>query len=162
MRTSPIDYLRFTRWYLDPERREWNLKFKAKGERNGKTEEKETGRVAMGTEDLTKTEKPEGSRFDSRLQHVRFFSVSISAKALFPTPFPLPFPSILRFNLHIARSVSSDISIWMGGVCIPSWYPNFNGNHFGLPPSEIHRMTGLGGKMAWTMTYSHRPHPLRH
>ena len=24
-------------------------------------------------------------------------------------------------------------------------YPNFNGSHFGLPPSSIHRMTGLGG-----------------
>ena len=35
---------------------------------------------------------------------------------------------------------------------------NFNGSHFGLPPSSIHRMTGLGGKMVWTMTYSQRPH----
>ena len=46
----------------------------------------------------------------------------------------------------------------MGLVRIMSWYPNFNGSHFGLPPSEIHRLTGLGGKMVWTMTYSHRPH----
>ena len=30
--------------------------------------------------------------------------------------------------------------------CITSWYPNFNGSHFGLPPSSIHRITGLGGK----------------
>ena len=44
------------------------------------------------------------------------------------------------------QSVSSDMSIWMGCVRITSWYPNFNGSHFGLPPSEIHRMTGLGGK----------------
>ena len=29
--------------------------------------------------------------------------------------------------------------------CITSWYPEFNGSHFGLPPSSIHRMTGLGG-----------------
>ena len=42
----------------------------------------------------------------------------------------------------------------MGLVRITSWYPNFNGSHFGLPPSEIHRMTGLPPKMA----YSHRPH----
>ena len=46
----------------------------------------------------------------------------------------------------------------MGPVHITSWYPEFNGSHFGLPHSKIHRMTGLGGKMVWTMTYSHRPH----
>ena len=46
---------------------------------------------------------------------------------------------------------------WMGLVRITSWYPNFNGSHFGLPPSEIHRMTGLPPKIVWTMTYSHRP-----
>ena len=43
------------------------------------------------------------------------------------------------------------------GLCaITSWYPNFNGSHFGLPPSEIHRMTGLRmpPKIVWTMTYS--------
>ena len=34
----------------------------------------------------------------------------------------------------------------IGPVRITSWYPNFNGSHFGLPPSSIHRMTGLGGK----------------
>ena len=45
----------------------------------------------------------------------------------------------------------------MGLVHITSWYPKFNGSHFGLPHSSIHRMTGLGGKMGWTMTYSHRP-----
>ena len=47
---------------------------------------------------------------------------------------------------------------WMGLVRITSWYPNFNGSHFGLPPSKIHRMTGLPPKIVWTMTYSHRPH----
>ena len=35
---------------------------------------------------------------------------------------------------------------------------NFNGSHFGLPPSEIHRMTGLPPQIVWTMTYAHRPH----
>ena len=35
----------------------------------------------------------------------------------------------------------------MGLVRITSWYPKFNGSHFGLPPSSIHKMTGLGGKM---------------
>ena len=49
----------------------------------------------------------------------------------------------------------------MGLVHITSWYPNFNGSHFGLPPSEIHRMTGLPPKIVWTMTYSHRPHAVR-
>ena len=50
----------------------------------------------------------------------------------------------------------------MGLVRITSWYPNFNGSHFGLPPSEIYRMTGLPPKIVrtLTMTYSHRPHPL--
>ena len=46
----------------------------------------------------------------------------------------------------------------MGAVRITPWYPKFNGSHFGLQPSSIHRMTGLrGGKMVWTMTYAHRP-----
>ena len=45
----------------------------------------------------------------------------------------------------------------MGLVRVTSWYPKFNGSHFGLPPSEIHRMTGLPPKIVWTMTYSHRP-----
>ena len=35
----------------------------------------------------------------------------------------------------------------MGLVRITSWYPEFNGSHFGLPPNTIHQMTGLGGKM---------------
>ena len=35
----------------------------------------------------------------------------------------------------------------MGLVRITSWYPNFNGSHFALPPSEIHRMTGLPPKI---------------
>ena len=39
-----------------------------------------------------------------------------------------------------------------------SWYPEFNGSHFGLPLSFIYQMSWLGGKMVWTMTYSHRPH----
>ena len=46
----------------------------------------------------------------------------------------------------------------MGLMRIMSWYPNFNRSHFCLPPSEIHRITGLGGKFLWTMTYSHRPY----
>ena len=45
----------------------------------------------------------------------------------------------------------------MGLVRITSLYPNFNGSHFGLPPSSIPRMIGLGGKFVWTMTYSHGP-----
>ena len=46
----------------------------------------------------------------------------------------------------------------MGLVRTTSWYSHFNGSHFGLPPSKIHRMTGAGGKKVSTMTYSHRPH----
>ena len=32
--------------------------------------------------------------------------------------------------------------ITMGATCITSLHPKFNGSHFGLPPSSIHRMTG--------------------
>ena len=55
----------------------------------------------------------------------------------------------LCFIFHLSR---------MGLVRITSWYPNFNGSHFGLPPSEIHRMAGPPHKIVWTMAYSHRPH----
>ena len=47
-------------------------------------------------------------------------------------------------------------SIQWGPVRITSWHPEFNGSHFGLPPSPAHKMTGLGGKMVWTITYTHR------
>ena len=40
--------------------------------------------------------------------------------------------SCLKFNLSSA----------MGAVRITSMNPKFNGSHFGLPPSSIHRMTG--------------------
>ena len=35
-------------------------------------------------------------------------------------------------------------------------YSKFNRSHFDLPPSSIHRMTGLGGNFMWTMTYVYR------
>ena len=44
------------------------------------------------------------------------------------------------------------------GLCALCHGIKFNGSHFDLPPRLIHRMTGLGGKVVWTMTYSHRPH----
>ena len=34
-----------------------------------------------------------------------------------------------------------------GARCITSWYPKSNGNHFGLPPRPIHRMTGMDGNL---------------
>ena len=40
-------------------------------------------------------------------------------------------------------SAYTDETHLMGLVRITSWYPNFNGSHFGLPPSEIHRMIWL-------------------
>ena len=47
----------------------------------------------------------------------------------------------------------------MRPVHILSWYPKFNGNHFGLPPSSIHRMTRLGGNSVLTCTtHLHRPY----
>ena len=42
----------------------------------------------------------------------------------------------------------------MGAMCIMSRYPKFNGNLFGLPPSSFYKMTGLGGKKVWRITYS--------
>ena len=49
--------------------------------------------------------------------------------------------------------------VWqMGAVRITSWYQGFNGSHFGLPLSFIHRMTGLGGNFVWAMMQSHRTH----
>ena len=46
----------------------------------------------------------------------------------------------------------------MGLVRITSWYPKFNGSHFGLPPSEIHRMTGLPQSCElWRMRTSPTP-----
>ena len=59
-------------------------------------------------------------------------------------------------DVCVRKSLRSQPS--MGLVRITSWYPNFNGSHFGLPPTEIHRMTGLPPIIVWTMTYSHRPH----
>ena len=46
----------------------------------------------------------------------------------------------------------------MEPVRVTSWYPKFNGRHFGLPPSSVHRMTGLGGNFVSTMTYAYMPH----
>ena len=39
-----------------------------------------------------------------------------------------------------------------------SLYPKFNGSHFIMPPSTIHRRTGLGGTstFVWNMTLSHK------
>ena len=48
----------------------------------------------------------------------------------------------------------------VGPARITSWYPKFNGSHFGLSPSSIHRMTGLGDKMVWTVSYLHRHHTI--
>ena len=47
---------------------------------------------------------------------------------------------------------------WSGVVRITSLNLKFNGSHFGLPPSSIHRMTGLGGNFPYAMTYAHGPH----
>ena len=46
----------------------------------------------------------------------------------------------------------------MGLVRITSRYPEFNGRHFGLPPSTIHRMTALGGK--WCELWRIRTNPI--
>ena len=64
---------------------------------------------------------------------------------------------LMRKKKLVCISVSV-VAFTMGLVRITSWYPNFNGSHFGLPPSEILRITGLPPKIACTMTYSHVPH----
>ena len=42
-----------------------------------------------------------------------------------------------------------NLSARIGAVCITSLYPKFmiNGSHFSQPPSYIHKMTGLDGKI---------------
>ena len=58
----------------------------------------------------------------------------------------------LNGKLH-CKIIGSDVIDFfrrMGLVRITSWYPNSNGSHFGLPPSEIHGMTGLPSKIVWT------------
>ena len=64
----------------------------------------------------------------------------------------------LRRSIWKRGEVDLLSALEMGFVRITSWYPNFNGSHVGLPPSEMHRMTGLPPKIVWTLTYSHRPH----
>ena len=64
--------------------------------------------------------------------------------------------TMLMLNKRILL-LPAGIKTWIEAVCITSWYPKFNGSHFDLPPSSIHRMTGLGGNMAWMMMYAHRP-----
>ena len=47
------------------------------------------------------------------------------------------------------------VSAFSDGACAHYvMVSTFNGSHFGLPPSEIHRRTGLPPKIVWTMTYS--------
>ena len=53
-------------------------------------------------------------------------------------------------NLHVIK---------MGPVRITSWYPKFNGSHFGMSPVSIHRMTGLA-KFVWNMMDLRRPHSM--
>ena len=38
------------------------------------------------------------------------------------------------------------------------WRRSLIGSHFDLPPSSIHNLPGLGGRMVWTLTYAHRRH----
>ena len=55
----------------------------------------------------------------------------------------------LDFGYHdVMRTSAIYLSVGqcsMGLVRIASWYPNFNGSHVGLRPSEIHRMTHWTG-----------------
>ena len=57
-----------------------------------------------------------------------------------------------------AKSLKKKRGYWsllQNGACVHHvMVSKINGSHFGFPPSSIHKMTGLGGKM----TYSHRPH----
>ena len=53
-------------------------------------------------------------------------------------------------DFTLLRLCSTDI---MGAVRITSLNPKFNGSHFGLPPSSIHRMTGwvAFSRILWRM-----------
>ena len=57
---------------------------------------------------------------------------------------PRPYSGIVS-TLDTPRHPNEDRESNMGAMRITSWYPKFNGRHFGLPPSSTHRMTGLGG-----------------
>ena len=48
---------------------------------------------------------------------------------------------------NVVLANNSNNKVHMAVVRNSSWYPKFNGSHFGLPPSSIHKMTRLGGKM---------------
>ena len=60
---------------------------------------------------------------------------------------------VLDNNFQMFETTST-----MGRVRIMLWYPKFNGSHFGLSPSSILRMTGLGGNFVWARTYLHQPY----
>ena len=63
----------------------------------------------------------------------------------------------LNFFHYLSMMRIKNLSTRIGAVCITSLYPQFNGSHFSQPPSSIHKMTGVGGKMVWTMTCVNRP-----
>ena len=49
------------------------------------------------------------------------------------------FPSPHKMSVTLLERLNN------GAVCITSWYSKVKWSHFGLPPSSIYRMTGLGG-----------------
>ena len=60
----------------------------------------------------------------------------------------------LRSCLSIMQYCSSNCKSVHNGRCAHCiMLSNFIGSHFGLPPSSIHKVTELGGKMVLTMTY---------
>ena len=65
----------------------------------------------------------------------------------------------------ITTTTTTTTTTTMGLVRISSWYLNFNGSHFGLPPSEIHRMTGLRHPKScdplWRIRTGHTAHTCR-
>ena len=63
-----------------------------------------------------------------------------------------PSLGVSRILMTAARCANYITVFKMWLVRITSWYPNFNRSHFGLPPSDINRMTGLPPKVVWTTT----------
>ena len=62
--------------------------------------------------------------------------------------------TVLLYHMSCTQIGGSE----MGSVHIRSWYSKSNGSHVCFPPSFFHRMTGLGGKLMWTMVHLYMPH----
>ena len=97
----------------------------------------------------------EGKRRERRLLSLLFPSPSPSAQLYYQ--YTLFQTKLLVVSPHLDKMRHGDCIITAKknnkkksqsseerNVRITSWYPHFNGSHFGSPPSSIYRITGLG------------------